>query len=132
MIKVTASAAQDPRASPVAAFLGRYFRSINSHDYHAYRALYVPQVQQGMTPAKFHSGYWGTFDYGERLVGISTADNDDTQAMLEFTSHQHPDEANNYETCTKWHISLFLVQGVSGYLIDVPPPGYHAASAACS
>jgi hypothetical protein len=128
---VTASVAQDPRASSVAAFLDRYFSAINSHDYDAYRALYVPQVQQGLTRTSFHSGYRGTVDLAERLVHISTATNGDTRAASTFTSHQHPDAANNYETCTNWRISLFLVQGADGYLIDVPPLGYHAVSAAC-
>lgn len=131
-ITVTASAERDPAASSVAALLEKYFTAINTHNYRAYQALYVPEVQQGMTRENFRSGYRGTVDFAERLVGISTAANGDTQATSTFTSHQDPDAADNYETCTRWRISLFLTQGADGYLIDVAPLGYHAASAACS
>lgn len=131
VVAVKASAAQDPSASSVAAFLGRYFTAINSHHYHAYLALLSPQLQQGMTRGAFNSGYLGTVDSAERLLRISAAVDGDIQAAVAFTSHQSPTAANNQQTCTKWRISLFLGQGGSGYQIDPAPPGYHAFSVPC-
>jgi hypothetical protein len=131
-LTVSAAAAQDPAESSVATLLASYFDAINSHDYGAYQALFVTQMQQNMTQASFDSGYQGTADSAERLVSISTAADGDTQAVVTFTSHQQPDAADSYEACTNWQVSLFLVQqGGGGYLIDVAPPGYHAASVAC-
>jgi hypothetical protein len=132
VVTVTGAAAQDSVASSVAAVLDKYFSAINSHQYHAYKGLLALQLQQGLTRASFNSGYQGTIDSAIRLINISSAADGDTQAVLKFTSHQAPNAANNQESCTKWHISLFLVQGGGGYLIDPPPPGYHAASAPCS
>jgi hypothetical protein len=131
-LTVSAAAAQDPAESSVATLLASYFAAINSHDYGAYQALFVPQMQQNMTQASFDSGYQGTADSAERLVSISTAADGDTQAAVTFTSNQRPDAADSYEACTNWQVSLFLAQqGGGGYLIDVAPPGYHAASAVC-
>jgi hypothetical protein len=131
LVTVTDAAAQDPQAQSVAAFLDNYFTAINSHRYDAYKALLMPQLQQGLTQASFDSGYQGTVDSAVQLVNISAAAGGDTQAMLEFTSNQTPDAANNEESCTNWSISLFLAQQGGGYLIDVAPPEYHAASAPC-
>ena len=131
LVAVTDAAAQDPQVQSVTAFLDTYFAAINSHRYYAYKALFVPQVQQGLTQAGFDSGYQGTVDSAVRLVNIATAADGDTQAVLEFTSHQTPNAANNEESCTNWSISLFLAQQGGGYLIDVAPPDYHAASEPC-
>jgi len=132
LVTVTEAAAQDSSASPVAAFLDKYFTAINSHSYHAYKALFIPEIQQGLTRADFNSGYQGTIDSAIELINISTAIDGDTEAVLKFTSHQTPNAADNQESCTNWSISLFLTQDVGGYLINRAPPGYHAASAPCS
>lgn len=132
VVAVKGAAAQDSAASPVAAFLDRYFTAINSHRYYAYEALLVPQLQRGLTRASFNNGYQGTIDSAISLINISTADNGDTRAVLKFTSHQIPNAANHQESCTNWRISLFLAQNGGGYLIDLPPPWYHSASAPCS
>jgi hypothetical protein len=113
VVTVTGAAAQDSVASSVAAVLDKYFSAINSHQYHAYKGLLALQLQQGLTRASFNSGYQGTIDSAIRLINISSAADGDTQAVLKFTSHQAPNAANNQESCTKWHISLFLVQGVA-------------------
>lgn len=130
-VQVSASVSQDPAATAVAAFVSRYFTAINEHRYHAFLVLHVPQLQQGLTRAGFNSGYRGTRDSSVQLAGLSTAADGDTEAVLTFTSHQRPDVANNEESCTAWDISLFLNNGSGRYLIDLPPPGYHAASAPC-
>lgn len=132
LVTVTEAAAQDSSASPVAAFLDKYFTAINSHSYHAYEALFIPQIQQGLTRAGFNSGYPGTIDSAIELTNISTAIDGDIEAVVKFTSHQTANAADNQESCTNWSISLFLTQDGGEYLIDRAPPGYHAASAPCS
>jgi hypothetical protein len=130
---VTVTGAAAAGSVAVTAFLDKYFTAINSHHYNAYKAMYAAQLQQNMSRASFNSGYQGTIDSAIRLINITNAVDGDTQAVLKFTSHQIPTVADNEESCTKWSVSLFLVQdGGGGYLIDTPPPGYHAASAPCS
>jgi len=130
-VRVSASAAQDPSAVSVTAFVTRYFTVINRHRYHAFLVLHVPELQAGLTRASFNSGYPGTVDTAVRLVSISTAADGDTAAAVTFTSHQRPNVADHEESCTKWQISLFLTQGSGRYLLDRSPEGYQAASAPC-
>jgi hypothetical protein len=117
----------------VSAFLGQYFTTINTHDYQAYLSLLSPQEQQGYTQEQFDRGYRSTVDSAETLVSISTGANGDLDVAVTFTSHQDPvDSPDHQESCTDWQIMLFLQQdGGSGYVIDVPPPDYHASYAAC-
>jgi hypothetical protein len=130
-VAVAPAAAQDPAVQSVATFLAEYFSSINSHDFQEFIALRSPAAQQGLTQAQFDSGYNGTVDSAETLQSSSTATNGDTVAAVTFTSHQNPDSADNEESCTNWSISLFLEAGDNGYLIDDPPPAYHASSTSC-
>lgn len=131
-VTVASSAGQNTAASSVAALVNQYFAAINAHDYQAYVSLLTPQEQQGMTATQFANGYRSTTDSSESLVGISTAADGDTVAMVTFTSHQNPaDSVNGAESCTDWQISLFLAPNGGGYLIDQPPSGYHASYAAC-
>jgi len=131
-VTMTSEAAQDPDASSVQAFLDQYFSAINAHSYQTYVGLLSPQLQEQLTQAGFDQGYQGTADSAEQLASISADANGDTAAAVTFVSHQHPDAANNDESCTDWSITLFLQQNGDGYLIDEAPQGYHAASAPCS
>ena len=132
-VTVGAGALQDPDASSVAAFLGRYFAAINAHDYQSYLSLLSPQLQQGMTQAQFEKGYRSVVDSNETLVGISTASDGDLATEVTFTSHQNPaDSPDQSESCTNWDITLFLAQGGSGYVTDPPPSGYQALYQPCS
>ena len=132
-VTITAGASQDANASSVAAFLDHYFTAINNHDYQSYISLLSPQAQQGLTAAQFDSGYRSTADSAETLVSISTVSNGDLAAAVTFTSHQNPaDSPDQQQSCTDWNISLFLVESGGGYLVDQPPPGYHASYHACT
>jgi hypothetical protein len=132
-VTITAGASQDANATSVAAFLDHYFTAINNHDYQSYVSLLSPQAQQGLTAAQFDKGYRSTADSAETLVGISAAANGDLTAAVTFTSHQNPAASpDQQESCTDWNISLFLLQSAGGYLVDQPPPGYHASYHACS
>jgi hypothetical protein len=117
----------------ILSLLGKYFAVINAHDYQGYLALLSPQAQQGWTAAAFASGFQATQDSGEALTGISTAADGRTVAAVTFTSHQAPAASvNDSQSCTIWHILLFLEPAGNGYLIGDPPPGYTASYAACS
>ena len=132
-VTITTGASQDANASSVAAFLDHYFTAINNHDYQAYISLLSPRAQQGLTAAQFDAGYRSTADSAETLVSISTASNGDLAAAVTFTSHQNPaDSPDQQQSCTDWNISLFLVESAGGYLVDQPPPGYHASYHACA
>ncbi len=130
-VTIAPDASQSQNASSVALFLGQYFTAINTHDYQSYISLLSPPVQEGLTQEQFDHGYGSTTDSAETLVSISTVADGDLDATVTFTSHQNPADSPNQESCTDWKISLFLEQDGDGYLIDEPPPGYHAASAAC-
>lgn len=131
-VTVSAEASQDPDAASVATFLGQYFDAINTHDYQSYMSLLTAPEQQGLTQEQFDNGYDSTTDSAETLLSISTATDGDLVANVTFTSHQDPaDSPNQQESCTDWKISLFLEQDGGGYLIDQPPPTYHAFYAAC-
>jgi hypothetical protein len=117
----------------ILSLLGKYFAVINAHDYQGYLALLSPQAQQGWTAAAFASGFQATQDSGQTLTGISTAADGRTVAAVTFTSHQAPAASvNDSQSCTIWHILLFLEPAGNGYLIGDPPPGYTASYAACS
>jgi hypothetical protein len=131
-VTIAADVSQDPDASSVATFLNQYFTAINDHDYQSYISLLSSQDGQGLTQERFDNGYGSTQESAETLLGISTAANGDLVASVTFTSHQNPaDSPDQQESCTDWNISLFLEQGGGGYLIDEPPPSYHASYQAC-
>jgi hypothetical protein len=131
-VSIAADVSQDPDASSVATFLNQYFTAINNHDYQSYISLLSSQEGQGLTQEQFDNGYGSTADSAETLLGISTAANGDLIASVTFTSHQNPaDSPDQQESCTDWRISLFLEQGGGGYLVEKPPPGYHASYQAC-
>jgi hypothetical protein len=130
-VTIGPAASQNANASSVAAFLGRYFTAINTRDYQSYSSLLSPPMRQ--TAAQFASGYRSTVDSAERLVSISAGPNGDLAATVTFTSHQDPaDSPDHQQSCTNWSITLFLERTSGGYLIDQPPPGYHASYQACS
>lgn len=131
-VTITGSAAQNPGAQAIAAFLGQYFSAINAHDYQTYISLLSPAAQQNFTEAQFQDGYASTTDSAETLVDVSTAADGDTVAAVTFTSSQTASQSvNQADTCTDWGISLYLGQNSGSYVIDPPPPGYQASHSSC-
>jgi hypothetical protein len=131
-VTVSASAAQNPDANAVAAFVSEYFSAINSHSFEAYDALLTPQLQQGETVQSFSDGFGSSSDSDEILVAVTAASNGDTAANLTFTSHQNASQAaNGTGTCTDWNITLFLESNGGGYLDGTSPSGYHADPKSC-
>lgn len=131
-VGVAAALASNPRTPQIVALLDSYFSAINGRDYQHYIALLTPQEQQTVTPAQFSTGFGSTKDSGELLQGISVAAGGTTVAAVTFTSHQNPAESiNGSESCTRWHILLYLQPNGNGYLIGKPPASYKASYAAC-
>jgi len=131
-VAVSGAAASSPQRAGVVSFLEAYFTAINSHDYHGYRRLLGPQARAAFTRSQFTQGFRSTSDSMEKVKRIFTAGGD-TVAVVNFTSHQDPaDSVNGQESCTRWHISLYLQPTVTGYTIGPAPPGYHASYASCS
>jgi hypothetical protein len=132
-VAVGSGVAGNPAANSITEFLAQYFSAINAHDYQAYVTLLSSQQQEGFTESQFQDGYGSTTDSAETLTGISTAANGDTEATVTFTSNQNASQSvDQSETCTDWGVSLFLENDGTSYLIDPPPPGYHAAHSPCS
>lgn len=129
-VAISAAAASNPSTPRIAAFLGKYFAAINSHNYQAYEALLGPQMPR-MTSSQFDSGYGSTADSQETLRGVSSAADGDSAAQVTFTSHQRSAASATNSACTVWNISLYLIPNAGSYLIDNPPSGYRARSAAC-
>jgi hypothetical protein len=131
-VTVSASAAQNPDATAVATFASQYFSAINSHNFQAYDALLIPELQQGETAQSFSNGFGSSSDSDEILVAITVASNGDTAANLTFTSHQNASQAVDHTgTCTDWNITLFLESHGTGYLDGQTPSTYHSKSWSC-
>lgn len=129
-VTVGPAAGQDPSAQQVATFLGQYFDAINSHDYQAYDALLTQREQ--ISGTQFQRGYRSTADSREVLTAVGSDASGRTVATVSFVSHQDPaDSVDKTQSCTDWNISFYLVQSGASYLIDTPPPSYHASDEPC-
>jgi hypothetical protein len=128
-VPIAPAAAQQPGAAAVSAFVARYFTAINQRDYPGYAALFAP----GQVPSQqqFRSGYESTTDSGTTLAGL-TPTAAGWAARVTFVSHQDPADSATGSACTSWDITLYLGGDGSTYLIEPPPPGYHASDASCS
>jgi zinc-ribbon domain len=130
-VPVAAAAAQQPGAGQVSAFVARYFAAINQRDYPAFIALFAPGAQPVPSRQQFLSGYQSTIDSAATLAGL-TPTAAGWAARVTFVSHQDPAASATNSACTSWDITLFLAPDGSTYLIEAPPPGYHASDASCS
>ncbi|HEY1324887.1 MAG TPA: hypothetical protein VGF32_31820, partial [Streptosporangiaceae bacterium] len=52
-------------------------------------------------------------------------------ADVTFTSRQQPQDGPGGESCTDWHVMMFLDSKAGTYTIGAPPNGYKAAYQAC-
>ena len=123
--------AQDDEASPVRAFLSSYFTAINDHNYVEFQPLLGSAMQQDEPVAKFDTGYESTSDSGAVLTAISDISPESVAAAVSFTSQQLPTDSPSGSACTDWTVTLYLSQRGSGYLLEPPPPGYHAVYRPC-
>jgi hypothetical protein len=132
LLTVEPQAASAPHAAAVQAFLRRYFTAINNHDYAAYRQLFSRELRGGLSATQFASGYGSSQDSLATLRSITVPAAGRVKADVTFVSHQRPADSATHSACTTWSISLFLGKQGGKYVIESPPAGYGATSAACS
>ncbi|MGO9292351.1 MAG: hypothetical protein ACLP52_00455 [Streptosporangiaceae bacterium] len=132
LVKITSRAAGQPGARRVARFAGRYFATINHHDYAAYRRLLTLALRDRLTPQAFAAGYATTRDSRAVLHSLSAAPGGALAAAVTFTSHQRPADSPAHAACTAWRIVLFLERSGRSYRIGPPPASYHATYRACA
>lgn len=125
------SVAGVPAARTVVSLLTRFFRTINAHDYPAYRRLLDPKIRPQMTPATFGSGYRSTVDSGATLTRLAAMADGRAAADVMFTSHQAPADSADRSSCTNWNLTLFLDRASGGYLIGASPAGYRPSHQPC-
>src|SRR5579875_2185258 len=127
-----ASVAGNPQTPRIGALLDSYFSAINTRNYPAYYALLSPQERQLTSQSQFSKGFATTKDRKETLQALSAGPGGTTVASVTFTSHQNPaNSVDGHQSCTHWHISLYLEQSGNSYVIGKPPSSYHAGYAAC-
>jgi hypothetical protein len=132
LVTVAPAAATAKHAAGVIAFLNRYFKAINSHDYPAYQRLFSAGLRGGLSAEAFASGYGTTHDSAVTLTGISSTGTGQLQAAVTFTSHQQPAASPTHSSCTDWTISLYLTAQDHHYKLATPPGSYAAADRACT
>ncbi len=132
LVTVAPAAATAKHSAGVIAFLNRYFKAINSHDYPAYQRLFSAGLRGGLSAEAFASGYGTTHDSAVTLTGISSTGTGQLQAAVTFTSHQQPAASPTHSSCTDWTISLYLTAQDHHYKLATPPGSYAAADRACT
>jgi hypothetical protein len=128
---VAPSAEGGPDLQAVTTLLQSYFTAINQHDYAAYTSLLAPSMAQQNPASVFASGYGSTTDTDETLTALSATGSSGLAATVTFTSSQQPAESPDNSSCDEWIITLYLVPGGTGYLIQAPPSSYSATYSRC-
>jgi hypothetical protein len=130
-VAVSPAARADSAEPAVAAWLGRYFSAINTHDYQAYSSLLGAQEAADQSQSEFTSGYGTTTDSAATLASISDLGGGGEAATVSFTSHQSPARSVNDSSCDSWTITIYLEPNGSGYAEVPPPAGYHPSYESC-
>ena len=128
---MTASAAAQPHAATVHAFLVRYFRAINDHDYPAYLRLFSRASRPGLSAAGFRSGFGTTRDSAATLRKLSAAGPGLVAATVTFASRQSPSSAPGHAACLHWRITVYLARTGHRFVVASPPDGYAAQHWSC-
>jgi hypothetical protein len=123
-------AADQPGARHVASFLSRYFESINTQNYAAYRALYDPVSNPAQSESGFLSGYRSTQDTGMTLVRLVPS-GAGWLATVTFTSHQDPSDSLLDTPCTQWRVHYLLAPSGSTFVLEHLPAGLPPQYQAC-
>jgi hypothetical protein len=131
IVTVAPGIGRNPHAALVKAYLGRYFTAINNHNYQQFRPLLGTNMREDEPATKFYPGYQSTTDSAAVLTSISDIRPGLITAAVSFTSHQLPADTPSGTACTNWSITLYLSQHGSRYLLEEPPPGYHAVYQPC-
>jgi hypothetical protein len=112
-----------PHAQAVESLFTAYFQGINTRNYAEYASALDAAMQAKITQSSFESGYSSTTDSNEQINSITPSASGLT-AVVTFTSHQSPSNSPDKSPCNNYTLTLPLVPQGSGYVIDVPPPGY--------
>lgn len=131
VVSVAPTAVSNPRARAVAAFLTRRYRDINERYFDDYWRMYTPPYRAKFNPAQVEAGYRSTEICDIRLTQLSTSADGRLAATVMFTSTQDAADGPNGQNCTDWTVGIFLQNVSRAYLIDTPPPSYHAKYVAC-
>jgi hypothetical protein len=123
------AAARYPGATAIQAVISKYFQAVNGRDYTAYQATQSPG--NAMTAPRFEAGFESTRDSAVLITGITTMPDGRPAADVTFTSRQQPQDGPDGESCTDWHVMMFLDSKAGTYTIGAPPNGYKAAYQAC-
>ncbi len=131
LVSLAPAVIRDPDAAGVRDLLVNYFNAINNQDFQGYASLFTPGRRRLMTATAFASGYQTTIDSMVTLLGVARASGGLLAATISFTSHQSPAVSPDHTGCTRWAITLFLLQQDGALLISTPPADYHAYHVAC-
>ena len=131
VVTVAPAAASNPKAPAVATFLTRRYRAVNEKDSETYWKMYTPRYGAKFNRAQVAAGYRSTEICDIRLTQLSPNADGRLAAKVTFTSTQDAADGPNGQTCTRWTVGFFLQNVRGGYLIDTPPPSYHAVYLAC-
>ena len=130
-VSVAPTAGSNPKARAVATFLTRRYIDINERNFDDYWKMYTPRYGAKFNRAQWAAGYRTTEICRISLTQLSTSADDSLEANVAFTSTQDAADGPNGQTCTHWKVGFFLQNVRGGYLIDTPPPSYHAEYVAC-
>jgi hypothetical protein len=131
IVTVAPGIGRNPHAAQVKAYLGRYFTAINNHNYQQFQPLLGTDMRKDEPATRFYPGYQSTTDSAAVLTSISDIGPGLITAAVTFTSHQLPADTPSGTACTNWSITLYLSQHGRRYLLEPPPPGYHAVYQPC-
>jgi len=130
-VQVAPGVVSNPAEPQVAAYLNRYFNSINTRNYREYNSLLDAQEQQSDSQSNFDSGFATTKDSDELLTAITDTGGGSLTVKVSFTSHQSPADSVDQSACNHWQLSLFLVRQGNQYVMTAAPADYHAAYTNC-
>jgi hypothetical protein len=121
-VAIGPSAAQQPGAAQVAAFMAGYFTAVNQRDYPGYMGKFDDRARPDYTRQKFLAEFSSTTDTGPALTALSPVAGG-LLATVTFTSHQNPAQSFTHTACTAWTQRLYLEASGGSYLIGRPPAG---------
>ena len=121
-VAIGPSAAPQPGATQVAAFMTGYFDAINQRDYQGFMGKFDDQARPDYTRQKFLAEFSTTTDMAPALTALRPAAGG-LLATVTFTSHQSPAQSYTHTACTAWTQRLYLETSGRSYLIGTPPPG---------
>lgn len=131
LVAVSPVLAQHSLAPLVVEVATAYFLSINTRDFVTYRSLFTSEIQADLDLDQLAEGFRSTYDHDILLVDIEETADGRVAAWVDFTSNQDAADGPDGQTCTNWHIALFLQAEAGRAVIGAPPPEYRADYWAC-